>query len=197
MPESAKETFHQPPFPPLQWDGYSWVGQMTLESWRGFQSRQGPYDSVSSLEESDGSTQLNLEMRDEKQPSASPEQAVAFQYLLDNQEEIRDAILQAIFDTYPKWQQELGYDEDEAAQFMPDLANATHLKSLMGLSWLHILKVHKEGAAYVGFEFGCTWEDEHGLGVLTHKNRIVDLGYADTAFIGWNAERDAGWVEES
>jgi hypothetical protein len=46
-------------------------------------------------------------------------------------------------------------------------------------------------APYVGFEFGCTWDDEHGLGVLMHGERVVDVGGAETAFLLWIAERDA------
>ena len=45
--------------------------------------------------------------------------------------------------------------------------------------------------AYVGWEFGCTWDDEHGLGVMTHGNPIVNVGAADIAF-GWEAKNDSG-----
>jgi len=39
--------------------------------------------------------------------------------------------------------------------------------------------VEKDGIPYVGFEFGCTWDEEHGLGVLMHGTRTVEIG--DTA----------------
>lgn len=44
--------------------------------------------------------------------------------------------------------------------------------------------------AYVGFSFWCTWDDEHGLGVMTHKNRVVKIGGVDTALLNWIAESD-------
>lgn len=73
---------------------------------------------------------------------------------------------------------------------MPDVENITQFKSLIGLSAVHLLHISKEGTAYVGYEFGCTWDDEHGLGVMTHKDRIIEIGGADTSFLTWIAEDD-------
>lgn len=44
------------------------------------------------------------------------------------------------------------------------------------------LAISKDGFAYVGFELGCSWDEEHGLGVLTHKDHVVKIGEAETAF---------------
>ncbi len=82
------------------------------------------------------------------------------------------------------------YPPDEA-HLMPEVQSPEQFRELIGLSTVHILAVAKRGFAYVGFEFGCLWDDEHGFGVLTHKNYVVDIGGADTAFLGWNAEADA------
>lgn len=47
-----------------------------------------------------------------------------------------------------------------------------------------------EGIAYIGFHFICLWDEEHDFGVMTHKERIVKVGGADTAFLSWIAEED-------
>jgi hypothetical protein len=52
----------------------------------------------------------------------------------------------------------------------------------MGLSTVHILNDGKDGLAYVGFELGCTWEEEHGLGVMSLGDRIIEVGSAEDAF---------------
>jgi hypothetical protein len=67
-------------------------------------------------------------------------------------------------------------------------------RPLIGLHALHVHPVEKDGLPYVGFELGCTWDHEHGLGVLMHGPRVVDIGGADTAFLLWIATRDAGGV---
>jgi hypothetical protein len=56
---------------------------------------------------------------------------------------------------------------------------------------VNVHQVQKDGIPYVGFEFACTWDEEHGLGVLMHGTRTVEIGGADTAFLLWLAEVDA------
>ncbi len=72
-----------------------------------------------------------------------------------------------------------------------DLATASGLTDLVRISTLHVHPVSRDGIPYVGIEFSCPWDEEHGLGVLLHGTRVVDVGGADTAFLLWIAERDA------
>jgi len=48
------------------------------------------------------------------------------------------------------------------------------------------------GNAYIGFELGCTWDEEHGAGVMTYKERVVEIGQAGTSFSSWAAYNDNG-----
>ena len=75
---------------------------------------------------------------------------------------------------------------------MPDIDSADDLRALIGLSSVNIHQVQKDGIPYAGFEFGCSWDREHGLGVLMHGTRTVEIGGADTAILLWIAERDGG-----
>ena len=40
----------------------------------------------------------------------------------------------------------------------------------------------KEGFTAIGFGFHCKWDEEHGLGVLTHKGKVMEVGAAETGF---------------
>jgi hypothetical protein len=70
---------------------------------------------------------------------------------------------------------------------------------LVGLGVIHILPVALDDVAYTGFEFGCNWDEEHGLGVMMHQSRIVEfpehgigkVNGADLASEEWLAEEDA------
>ena len=77
----------------------------------------------------------------------------------------------------------------------PDLAHSRVTRAMLsaaqGLSNVHVLRVARDGIAYVGFEFGCAWEEEHGLGVMMHRDRVVAAGGADVSFLEWIAEEDA------
>jgi hypothetical protein len=187
-----KKTIEIPPFPRLQWDDYFWTGEVVLPSWAGFQSRRGPYGALSSRAESDGSARLTVRPKDEDtRTPPSPEQNQAFRFLLDNEKVVADSVLRAIFAEYPALRDSYGYDDYEAAELMPEIERAEQLRPLVGLSNVHVLNVAKHGIAYIGFEFGCKWDEEHGLGVTTHRDRVVEVGNADTSFLACIAERDA------
>lgn len=34
----------------------------------------------------------------------------------------------------------------------------------------------------MGLSGDCTWDDEHGIGVLLEDGRVIDTGHADVAF---------------
>jgi hypothetical protein len=160
----------------------------------------GAYAASSSTNASQGTARLSMSPPAgvaERPPSA--EQANALRYLLEHEEAIRDALVAAIFEEYPVIRAKLlgqGFvDESE----LPALEQPEQLKAHIGLSTVHVLPVVKKDAAYIGFEFGCTWDEEHGVGVMTHQSRIVELPHlgigkvngGDLASEEWMAEEDA------
>lgn len=63
---------------------------------------------------------------------------------------------------------------------------------MSGLHNVHVLQLQKDGIPYVGYEFGCTWDEGHGLGVLMYGTRVVEVGDAQTSFTRWIAGQDGG-----
>jgi uncharacterized protein DUF6985 len=112
--------------------------------------------------------------------------------LLDHEAEVASAILEGLLAEYPRLQRDYGYEAAERETYMPDLSSAEDFRQLIGLHNVHFVPLLKEDLPYVGYEFGCTWDGEHGLGVLLHGTRVVEIGGADAAFTLWIAERDAG-----
>ena len=52
-------------------------------------------------------------------------------------------------------------------------------RSLIGLYNVNIHPLVEDGPSpYLGYEFGCSWDVEHGLGVLMHGLRVVEVGGA-------------------
>lgn len=168
-------------------------GTIKLNAWIGYQSRQGAYGSVNNDEQSDGTAKLNIggDMVLDI-PEVTQEHVNAYNYLTQHQEAIKDTILAALLAQYKDLQGQYGYDAEDAASIMPDVDNISQFKSLIGLSTVHLLNVSKDETAYAGYQFGCTWDDEHGLGVMTHKDRVIEIGGADTSFLTWVAKNDLG-----
>lgn len=73
----------------------------------------------------------------------------------------------------------------------PIIRNDQDLRDNVGLYAINIHQVDVDGVPYIGYEFGCEWEVEHGLGVLMHGARAVEVGFADTALNLWVAKDDA------
>ena len=187
---------HEPPLPPLAWDGYFWSGYDTLPSWAGFQAREGAYTSRTGDAPSAGRVRVSVtSVRDDTTPPASPapEQVAAYRYLKDHEATVTGAVVGAIFRAYPEMRDQFGADDDgDLAELMPPIVAADGLRGLVGLGTVHVLDVAKDGHAYIGFELGCTWDEEHGLGVMTHQGQVLEVGGADTSFLEWLAERHGG-----
>jgi len=88
----------------------------------------------------------------------------------------------------PKYGSFLG---DEFASLMPALTATEELALLIDLRHVHIHPWSKDGIGYVGLQFGCTWDQEHGLGLMMHLDRVVEIGGADVSFAWSPAEADA------
>ncbi|MBN9382243.1 MAG: hypothetical protein J0H74_15850 [Chitinophagaceae bacterium] len=166
-------------------------GVVQLPVWAGFQSRQGVYASVDSSIPSDGTVQLHLGSDAVvDNPTISPAQVAAYHYLIDRQAQVQDAILTSLLGQYKNLQVLYDYEPEEAQQFMPDVLDLSGFRTLIGLSSVHILEVSRDDVAYVGYGFGCIWDDEHGLGIMTHQDRIIEIGGIDTSFLTWVAKQD-------
>lgn len=182
----AGETIDVPPFPRLTWDEFFWVGEVRLPSWAGFQARRGAYAARSDAAPSDGTARLSVSSLDEARTPPTPEQAAALQHLLDYEAAVFAAASAALVEYGAEH-----IDDFESDEPPPEVNGVDDLRGLVGLYGVHVLTPSKDGVAYVGLEFGCTWDEEHGAGVMLHRDRVVDVGGADSSFLGWIAERDA------
>ena len=182
-----QDTLNYPPFPPLKWEHFFWVGDVLLPSWAGFQARRGAYGALSSRKASDGTARLSIAPLDSKARShPMPEQITAFLHLLDNESTVAGAVARALVDYCPGE----AYDGDD--EELMNVSNPADLRPLIGLSSVHVLKVVHNGMACIGFEFGCVWDEEHGAGVMTHNGRVIATGQAVSSFEEWIARQGLG-----
>ncbi len=179
--------------------GDNYEGQITLSAWQGFQSRQGFYGSKDSEEISNGFVKVFINGRQvDYVKITTQEQVNAINFLQDNSLKIRDEILNSLFNELPEIRE---IYED----LVPEINSVSDLKNFIGLSIIHIMESDKDGFAYIGYELGCDWDHEHGIGVMMHKDRVIEIGQADTSFNTWitykdngtEAEQEARWNAEN
>ena len=169
--------------------GGKYDGYLILDAWKEFQSRQGPYGSIDKQEKSVGQIKVTVEgIQVDYVKISSPAQVAGIQYLVEHSEIVKVSLLRGLLSMFPIWNEI--YEE-----YLPDVSDIGKFKDVIGLSYLHVLSAEKDGFAYIGFELGCTWDEEHGAGVLMHKDRVVEVGQADTSFNSWAAFDDNGTAE--
>ena len=112
------------------------------------------------------------------------------EYILEYQKQLLDVILTNLLENFTEIRQIYGDDDVDSPYYLPNITNTETLKYLIQLYGIYILNVEKDNICYVEFAFYCEWDEEHGYGVMMHKDRVIDTGEADTAFLNWIAQKD-------
>lgn len=174
--------------PKLKWSDYEWTGKITLPAWSGFRRKFPPGSPIRTERPSTGKVNLSISTPDDEQVEPAPEQLRALDFLVENQREIRDLILKAITKAYPKqlapWLVWGAAVPEFLCQLPQRFKDVDELKSHIRLENVYVLLGKKSGMAYVGYGFEATWDVEHGLGVVMHGKRIVEMGHEEVAFSG-------------
>jgi len=168
-----------------------WQTKANLPTWSGFQSRNGPYGSIDSESASNGDVVIVFAPEGRDIEPLNKEETKSVEWLVENEASLSEALLDSLINAYPSLQESYGYTEQEKKEFMPSVSSKDDFRNLIGLHSVNVHPLQKDGVPYIGFEFGCTWDPEHGLGVLMHGSRVVEIGGADTAILLWIAEKDA------
>lgn len=171
--------------------GFFWVAQARLPSWAGFLDRSGAYGGQGPSEHSDGTVEVIFAPEGRDTSPLSENEEALVQWFCDHEPDVSEAVKAAIFRTYADWLDSGSASDGDEAEFMPALRTVDDLKSLIGLYSINLHHIDSDGIPYIGFEFGCTWDQEHGLGVLMHGTRMVEIGGGDTAGLLWIAQQDA------
>jgi hypothetical protein len=92
-------------------------------------------------------------------------------------------ILNAVFNYYnqlrPKYLQMGG----PGVQLMPAVESEKSLENRFTLNSITISWPYNSADAELGLSYSCTWDEEHGLGVVVVGNEIIKVGSADSAIM--------------
>jgi len=167
-----------------------WATEVALDYWVGFQSRYGTCESIDSDRPLDGKFKLIFAPEGRGAEPLNQYELDLIEWFVDHKQEVSENVMKSVLLAYPGLQESYGYTNDEKIEYMPDVSNIDDFRKLIGLRTVYIHQINKQGIPYIGFEFGCTWDDEHGLGVLMNGCRMVEIGGVETAVLLWIAEED-------
>jgi hypothetical protein len=169
-----------PPLPLLRLTLNGWVGTDMLKSWAGFGEKRSSRGKV------DIGIRRAHEDRDDAPVPPAKEMVAAYAHLKEHEVEVRDAVLTAV----------QSYINDtligEYDWSIEPVRDVKALKRMMKLDSVHPLTIAKKGMSYLGLFFHCTWDPEHGGGVLLHGSRVITVGDNEAAGDDVAAFRDGG-----
>jgi len=166
------------------WSGTEWTAQVVLPAWH--------------IMTDAGAVSVEF-LADAPTPHTPPSlaQLQTLDRLAADQSELHSVVVAALRAHYAQLRPKYVDFARKYPEFMgdPDLSmpafpDDRRLSDLHELQVIYIHNVSESALAYVGFLFSATWEPEHGVGVLVHGTRVVEVGGADTAFLEWIAEKD-------
>ena len=109
------------------------------------------------------------------------EQINTINFIIENQESIIDKLLNRIWENWKEIH--LDYSIDDYNEF-PEITSKNDLKKIIGITTIYIHPLYKNRYSYYGLEGNCMWDEEHGLGFINHKERIIEFGGAEEADAG-------------
>ena len=113
-----------------------------------------------------------------------------YNYLVENQDQILKVIIDSIFNEYKNFIRLYEDQENEDNCSIFEIREKSKLKFLIQPKGIYIMDVSKNNMPYIGYEFSCSWDEEHDLGLMLYKTSVVDIGEGDVAFLSWVAEED-------
>ena len=168
-----------------------WQTNAVLPEWSGYQSRLGPYGSKDGTGVSDGTVRIGLALDGRRDGPPTPDERAYIRWFTENHAEQAGALVSALFAALPTLRSDYlsAWMLPEDDQSFPVIERVEDLRNVMGLHDVHIHGLAKDGVPLVGYEFGCDWEEEHGLGVLMCGMHVLEIGHADSSFTRWIAKR--------
>lgn len=110
------------------------------------------------------------------------EQANAYKYLIENESSLVVKLLSQIAPFFVEYFAECFREEGAGDSLIERVSTPNGIRETLHLNNVVIHNKFLDNCAYVGFGFSCSWEQEHGVGVLFHRDRIVEIGGEDTTY---------------
>jgi hypothetical protein len=170
-----------------EFNGEDWTIAFDLPEWRDVLGESPDVRVEAVFQEED----------DSRQSPPLPEQLAAVRKLVLDQGAVHAGVMEAVRTRYlavrPKYVEFARNHPDfmgDPEKSMPPDPDPETFARLLDLTGIYVHSIIAKGAAYIGFGFHAVWDPEHGIGVMTHAGRVVEVGGADTAFLSWIAEAD-------
>lgn len=161
-------------FPLLTKQSDTLEGNDKFASWQNFQ--------IGNENSSTESIRVVVNLEDSRDELPSVAQMNAYKFLKENEVNITQKVIEELFLDYPQIR---AVYEGIEPEYLPEIDQPEDFHRLIKLINVYINSESMDEFSYVGFEFDCLWDIEHGLGVMVHKDKYIGCNDAEAA---WNLE---------
>jgi len=116
------------------------------------------------------------------------EQIECINYIIKNQNQVEQTILDTI---WKNWEEIKEIHEIDEWEDSPIIKETNDLYKLIRIDEIYIHPLHKNNISYFGVLGDCMWDEEHGLGIILHRNRVIEFGGAEEADAGGSEASDS------
>ncbi len=97
----------------------------------------------------------------------TPEQTAAFRYLVENEAEVCQAVLEELYRSYQQY-----YEDERWRRIcdLPEIAAPAGITAAAHLLDVQVCRESADGVAHLVFGVDCDWEQEHGMCVVYRKD---------------------------
>lgn len=148
---------------------------------------QSSYSDITDFEAFSQNTVV-IEFIDSEEKGPSNHQLKTLEQFLYSEEKIAIDVGKNIYsyyeDVYPDYYEGASSIDDDPSSiemFLPKIVNGNELDNLIKLNSI-LMHPCIDNVCRVGLNFYCSWDEEHGLGILIKNNKVVQTGFADTAY---------------
>lgn len=120
-----------------------------------------------------------------------PAQKKALELLVDNEAEIHRKVREAIYNYYGQSYEvynkayktaHMLYGGVDYNEILPEIVRGDELDNLVEFQEM-LVHPPKDGQSKIGIEFNCSWDEEHGLGVVVCDGEVEQTGMAEIAIL--------------
>lgn len=125
-------------------------------------------------------TEIRIIIQDYPTKDLEPtiEQIACLQYIQQYQDQIGTTIIDTLWN---EWDEIKATNELDEWEGFPTVENKVDLYKLVRIDEIYVKALHKDNIAYLGILGDCKWDEEHGLGMVLHKQRVISFGGAEEA----------------
>jgi hypothetical protein len=134
---------------------------------------------------------IGVQMRGALSEGILPAQEKALKELVDNEEEVHGKVREAIYKYYNQSYQDYkkGFEIAQAlygirdyTALLPKVVRGDELDDIVEFQEM-LVHPPKDGHSKIGIEFNCSWDEEHGLGVVVCDGEVEQAGMAEVAIL--------------